>query len=135
LTKSCGKACVKAVVSGSARKEVETILDKNIGAQFFDVIITGDDLEEGKPQPVPFQIALRKMNLMPSDVIVVENSPLGVQAAVRAGLKYIVTLNNSPLDPNTDFKQAISSDIENVMFKDTKSASEFLLNWCCGNTK
>jgi beta-phosphoglucomutase len=135
LTKSCGKACVKAVVSGSARKEVETILDKNIGAQFFDVIITGDDLEEGKPQPVPFQIALRKMNLMHSDVIVVENSPLGVQAAVRAGLKYIVTLNNSPLDLNTDFKEAISSDIENVMFKDTKSASDYLLNWCCGNTK
>jgi beta-phosphoglucomutase len=136
LTRSCGEACTKAVVSGSARKEVEAILDKNIGAQFFDVIITGDDLEEGKPQPAPFQIALKKMKLKPSEVMVVENSPLGVEAAVRAGLKYIITLNNTPLDLNADFKEVISSDVEKGTFRDTKSAGEFLKNWCrCGNTK
>jgi beta-phosphoglucomutase len=135
LTKRCGQVCIKAVVSGAARKEVEIVLEKNLGARFFDVIITGDDLEEGKPQPTPFQIALEKMKLMPSDVVVVENSPLGVEAAIRAGLKYIITLNNSPLDPNTDFKEVISSNVENVMFKDTRSAREFLMNWCCGNTK
>lgn len=136
LTRSCGQTCTKAVVSGSARKEVEAILDKNIGAQFFDVIITGDDLEARKPQPAPFQIALKKMKLKPSDVIVVENSPLGVEAAVRAGLKYIITLNNTPLELRADFKEVISSDLEKVTFKDTKSAGEFLKNWCCcGNAK
>lgn len=131
LTKECGKSCIKAVVSGAAREEVRTILDKNIGARFFDFIITGDDLEKGKPNPAPFEIALNKMNLAPSLVVVVENSPLGVEAANRAGLKSIITLNNTPLDIHNDFKGVLSSDLEKFTFNDTRSASGFLKNWCC----
>jgi beta-phosphoglucomutase len=132
LTTECGKTCIKAVVSGSAREEVEAILDKNIGAKYFDFIITGDDLKKGKPNPTPFVIALNKMKLAPSQVIVVENSPLGVEAANRAGLKSIITLNNTPLDIHNDFKGVISSDPEKFTFNDTRSASYLLKNWCCG---
>ena len=131
LTKECGKSCIKAVVSGAAREDVRAILDKNIGGKFFDFIITGDDLEKGKPNPAPFEIALSKMNLSPSQVIVVENSPLGVEAANRAGLKSIITLNNSPLDIHNDFKGVLSSDPKKLTFNDTRSASDFLKKWCC----
>jgi beta-phosphoglucomutase-like phosphatase (HAD superfamily) len=126
LTANCGKSCFKAVVSGAAKEEVETILDKNIGVNYFDFIITGDDLEKGKPDPTPFLIALSKMNLPSSQVIVVENSPLGVEAAKRAGLEYIITLNNTPLDIHNDFKEVISSDSEKTIYSDTRSASKFL---------
>ena len=132
LTSNCGKSCIKAVVSGASREEVEAILDKNIGAKYFDLIITGDDLEKGKPNPAPFMIALNKMNLSASQVIVVENSPLGVEAANKAGLECIITLNNTPLDIHNDFKEVMSSDPKKFTFKDTKSASKFLKNWCCG---
>jgi beta-phosphoglucomutase len=131
LTKDCGNSCIKAVVSGAAREEVRAILDKNIGAKYFDFVITGDDLKKGKPNPAPFEIALNKMNLAPSQVIVVENSPLGVEAANRAGLKSIITLNNTPLDIHNDFKGVLSSDLEKFTFNDTRSASDFLKNWCC----
>lgn len=132
LTTECGKSCIKAVVSGSTREEVEAILDKNIGAKYFDLIITGDDLEKGKPNPTPFIIALNKMNLDASQVIVVENSPLGVEAANKAGLKYIITLNNTPLNIHNDFKGLIPSDPEEIIFDNTRSASKFLKKWCCG---
>jgi beta-phosphoglucomutase-like phosphatase (HAD superfamily) len=132
LTSNCGKSCIKAVVSGAAREEVEAILDKNIGSKYFDVIITGDDIEKGKPNPAPFMIALDKMNLPASQVIVVENSPLGVEAANKASLECIITLNNTPLDIQNDFKEVMSSDPKKFTFKDTKSASNFLKNWCCG---
>jgi HAD superfamily hydrolase (TIGR01509 family) len=131
LTKECGKTCIKAVASGAARKEVEAILDKNIGAKYFDFIITGDDLQKGKPNPAPFVIALNKMNLAPSQVIVVENSPLGIEAANRAGLKSVITLNNTPLDIHNDFNEVMTSDPEKFTFNDTRSASNFLKNWCC----
>lgn len=131
LTTHCGKFCIKAVVSGSAREEVEAILDENIGAKYFDFIITGDDLEKGKPNPAPFVIALNKMDLATSQVIVVENSPLGVEAANKAGLECIITLNNTPLDIHDDFKGVMSSDPEKFTFKDMRSASKFLKNWCC----
>jgi HAD superfamily hydrolase (TIGR01509 family) len=132
LTSNCGKSCIKAVVSGAAREEVEAILDKNIGSKYFDFIITGDDIEKGKPNPAPFMIALDKMNLPASQVIVVENSPLGVEAANKASLECIITLNNTPLDIQNDFKEVMSSDPKKYTFKDTKSASDFLKNWCCG---
>jgi beta-phosphoglucomutase-like phosphatase (HAD superfamily) len=132
LTSNCGKSCIKAVVSGAAREEVEAILDKNIGSKYFDFIITGDDIEKGKPNPAPFKIALNKMNLPASQVIVVENSPLGVEAANKAGLECIITPNNTPLDIQNDFKEVMSSDPKKFTFKDTKSASNFLKNWCCG---
>lgn len=130
--RSCG--CLKAVVSGSSKQEIEVILDKNIGSKNFDMIITGDELGgEGKPDPKPFQTALQKMNLKPSEAIVVENSPLGIEAAKQASLRYIVTLNNTPLDISSDFKGLISGDNNNNnnVFKDTKSASSFLKDWCC----
>jgi HAD superfamily hydrolase (TIGR01509 family) len=132
LTSNCEKSCIKAVVSGAAREEVETILEKNIGSKYFDFIITGDDIEKGKPDPEPFMIALNKMNLPASQVIVVENSPLGVEAANKAGLECIITLNNTPLDIQNDFKGVMSSNPKKFTFKDTKSTSNFLKNWCCG---
>src|SRR5947209_17678295 len=67
--KSC--PCLKAVASGSAKQEIETTLEENIGLENFDIIVTGDDLGEGKPDPKPFQIALQRMNLKPSEAIVV----------------------------------------------------------------
>ena len=46
----------------------------------FDFVISGDELKkgEGKPDPASFQRALQRMNLTPSEAIVVENSPLGI---------------------------------------------------------
>jgi beta-phosphoglucomutase len=124
--------CLKAIVSGASKQEVEFLLDKN-RINDFDIKITGEDLKDGKPDPEPFQTALEKLKLKPSDAIIVENSPLGVESAIRAKMNYIVTLNNTPLNIS-DFKGLLPNNadqIENIVFKDTKSASNFLIKWCC----
>jgi HAD superfamily hydrolase (TIGR01509 family) len=118
--------CSKAVVSGSAKEDVEAIIDKNFGKTLFEIIITADDIEKGKPDPSSFIIALRRMNLKPSQTIVVENAPLGVQAANNAGIKCIVVLNNSPLMVS-DFKSLTSQD---KIFKETRSTKNVLQSWC-----
>ena len=118
--------CYKAVVSGSAKEDVEAIIDRSFGKKLFDMIITADDIEKGKPDPYSFIIALRKMNLKPSQTIVVENAPLGVQAANNAGIKCIVVLNNSPL-VISDFESLISED---GIFKETRSTKNVLQSWC-----
>jgi beta-phosphoglucomutase len=66
------------------------------------------------------------MNLKSSQTIVVENAPLGVQAANNAGIKCIVVLNNSPLMVS-DFKSLISQD---EIFKETRSTKNVLQSWC-----
>lgn len=123
--------CLKAVVSGASRKEVESLLEQN-NLDKFDLIISGEDLEEGKPSPEPFSTALSKLKLKPSEALIVENSPLGVNSAAKAKIQYIITLNNTPLKLS-DFYN-IPNDIQFArkrIFKDTQSASKLLVDWCC----
>lgn len=101
--------CAKAVVSGSTRHDVETILEQAFGKDMFEVIITADDTEKGKPDPSAFLEALRRLNVKPAHALVVENAPLGVRAANSAGIPCYVALNNSPL-ARSDFKGIITED-------------------------
>jgi beta-phosphoglucomutase-like phosphatase (HAD superfamily) len=118
---------LKAVVSGAAKQEVDTIIEQNFGKDNFDLIMNGDELEgKGKPDPAPFKVALQRLNLDNNDVLVVENAPLGIKSANNAGIQSIVTLNTSPL-ATEDFKDLISKD---RIFIDTKSAGRFLNKWC-----
>jgi beta-phosphoglucomutase len=123
--------CLKAVVSGASRKEVESLLKQtNLGK--FDLIISGEDIGEGKPSPEPFSMALSKLKLKPSEALVVENAPLGVDSAVKAKIEYIITLNNTPLKLS-DFR-GIPNDADFArkrIFEDTRAAGKFLVQWCC----
>ena len=119
--------CSKAVVSGSAKEEVDTIMNEIFGIDAFNIIINGDQFEgKGKPDPASFEVALQRLNVKPSDAVVVENAPFGVKAANSAGIPCIVTLNTSPL-AISDFKGSIS---EERIFKNTSSAGKFLNDWC-----
>jgi beta-phosphoglucomutase len=74
-----------AMVSGSNRTTVKKIIERFfLGC--FDVVINGSDLERGKPDPDPFLKALEILDLTKNECIVVENAPLGITAAKRAGL-------------------------------------------------
>lgn len=120
--------CRKAVVSGSAKKDVERILGQAIGfgKEQFDVVITADEIMKGKPDPSSLLSAGEKLKLKTTDALVIENAPLGVEAANRAGIPCIVVLNNTPLDI-TAFKSLIS---EERIFKRTELAFDFMQKWC-----
>lgn len=49
-------------------------------------VVSAFDVKRGKPDPEPYLLALAKMNLAPSEAIVVENAPLGIQSATAAGI-------------------------------------------------
>jgi beta-phosphoglucomutase len=122
--------CLKAIVSGSSKNEVEMIIDKIFGKDKFDIIINGDDFEgKGKPNPASFKSAIDKLNIQYSsssnNILIVENAPLGVTAANAAHIPSIVILNNSPLE-TSDFTGLISRD---KIFKTIKSVKEYLIRW------
>ena len=118
--------CTKAVVSGSARKDVEVLIDRTFGKNNFDVIITADDIDRGKPDPIAFITALNRMKIDTAEAIVVENAPLGVEAAFKAGLQCIIVLNNTPLQMK-DFK--LMTDYSRI-FEETKYTAKLLETWC-----
>jgi HAD superfamily hydrolase (TIGR01509 family) len=53
----------------------------------FDAIVTGDECSRGKPDPEPFLRCAEKLGIPPERCLVVENAPLGVAAAKRAGMR------------------------------------------------
>jgi HAD superfamily hydrolase (TIGR01509 family) len=126
------RSCLKAVVSGAAKQEVDTIIERDFGKDKFDLIMNGDELEgKGKPDPAPFKVALQRLNLDNNEALVVENAPLGIKSANDAGIQSIVTLNTSPLAID-DFKELIAED---RIFKDTISAGRFLKKWCISDNE
>lgn len=89
--------------------------------------INGDEFEgKGKPDPSSYIAALQKLEIPSSNALIVENAPLGVQAANNARIKCIVILKSSPLFP-VDFEGIIED--ENI-FTDIKMASAMLKDWC-----
>ena len=76
-----------AVISSS--KNCLFILEKTKLVNLFDVIITGNDIKRGKPNPDVFLLAAEKLNLNPKNCIVFEDAVLGVQAAKNAKMKVV----------------------------------------------
>jgi beta-phosphoglucomutase len=73
------------VVTACAQKTMKTSLNENERA-LFDFIQTGDDVPRAKPNPDPYDIARKKLGLEKHECLVVENAPLGIESAKRAGL-------------------------------------------------
>ncbi|MDK2826083.1 haloacid dehalogenase superfamily, subfamily IA, variant 3 with third motif having DD or ED [Methanolobus vulcani] len=74
-----------AVVTGSERVTVESFMDQFFPG-IFDVIVSGEDVHYGKPYPEPYLKAVELLDIEKEECLVVENAPMGVESAKRAGL-------------------------------------------------
>ncbi len=72
------------VAAISSSKNCITILSRAQIDTLFDVIITGNDIKRGKPDPEIFLSASERMNLSPQECVVFEDAVLGVEAAKSA---------------------------------------------------
>lgn len=77
--------CLLGVASGSDR-EVVTELIQRFFPDTFSAIVSGNDVKEGKPSPEPYLRAVEMLGVKKNECIVIENAPLGVESAKRAGL-------------------------------------------------
>ena len=65
-------------MTGSSKQEAQSVIENNFGKDKFKVIINGDDFKgKGKPDPSPYLAAIRKLNVVTSDALIIENAPLG----------------------------------------------------------
>ena len=74
-----------AVASSSHRAPVERNLEKSGVRPYFDVVVCGEDLSRGKPDPEAFLTAAARLGLPPEDCYVFEDSFNGVRAGHAAG--------------------------------------------------
>jgi HAD superfamily hydrolase (TIGR01509 family) len=74
-----------ALVTMSWRSFAEAVLDA-LPDGSFAVVVTGDEVERGKPHPEPYLRAADLLGVSPSDCVALEDSPTGVASAVAAGV-------------------------------------------------
>lgn len=84
-----------AIYTGKGKTSTEITLKKLGIYEYFDLIISGDDVAEHKPSPEGIQIFLNQFQLKPETVIMVGDAPADVFAARNANVKIVSVLWDS----------------------------------------
>ncbi len=79
----------QAIASSAPRENVDVVLEVLGLASSFDASVAGEDVTAGKPDPQVFLTAATRVETPARRCIVVEDAPMGIEAARRAGMRSI----------------------------------------------
>lgn len=89
-----------AICSGSLLTEVEMVLEEARLRHLFEVIVSGEQVTKGKPDPEGFLLSLQRLNenrenpITANQCVVIEDSHWGLEAAKAAGMHTIAVTNS-----------------------------------------
>lgn len=92
-----------AVASSSKRETVKSNLDKVGILSYFDAVVSGDQVEHGKPAPDIFLLAAQQIGCAPEDCYVFEDGTNGIRAGAAAGCATVMIPDLTP--PNAQLEQ------------------------------
>jgi HAD superfamily hydrolase (TIGR01509 family) len=101
LLHDCNRLGVRTgLVTMSYRSLTNTLVEALPGV-WFDVVVAGDDVANGKPHPEPYRTAAHALGVAPEECIAIEDSPAGAESAETAGCRVVVVPNHVdvPLTP------------------------------------
>lgn len=85
-----------AIGSSGPPENVRLVVEKLGGDRVFRAFVTGKDVRRGKPDPQVFLMAAQKLGLEPARCVVIEDAPVGIEAARRAGMKSVGLQSPAP---------------------------------------
>jgi HAD superfamily hydrolase (TIGR01509 family) len=103
-----------AVASSSSRRDVNMVLNGINIADKFEVIASGDEVEEGKPNPALFLLAAKRLNLPVSDCVAIEDSNPGLRAAKDAGMKCIIVPHQHTQEQDFSRADVIVNSLDDI---------------------
>ena len=90
--------CKIVLVTGSAQASLLERLETHYPGFFHEeLMVTGFDVKHGKPHPEPYLMGLEKAGVAAAEAVVVENAPLGIESAHKAGI-FTIAANTGPLE-------------------------------------
>ncbi|HST31260.1 MAG TPA: HAD family phosphatase [Chthoniobacterales bacterium] len=95
-----------AVATSSVGASARPFLDRHHLTKLFDVIVTGDEVDRGKPAPDIYLQATQKLNVSVEDCLVVEDALSGIAAAKAAKIRVAAIPDHRFVDPAKFEKQA-----------------------------
>ncbi|MDQ4094409.1 MAG: HAD-IA family hydrolase [Actinomycetota bacterium] len=100
-----------AVATTGTSDWVLPLLDILFGLDAFDVVVTGSDISDLKPDPAVYLEALARLSVPPANAVAVEDSASGVHAAVAAGLACVAVVNEYTRDQDLSGAVAVVDDM------------------------
>jgi len=91
------------LVTGSQQVSLLERIEQDYPGIFGERRVTGHDVKHGKPNPEPYLKGIAHAGVKPCECIVLENAPLGVQAAHAAGC-FTIGINTGPLSEKDLYK-------------------------------
>lgn len=74
-----------ALTTSGRRVQQDKILEKFNLTDFFQTMVTAEDVKNGKPHPEPYAITVKKLSMQPEECLVIEDSDNGILSAKAAG--------------------------------------------------
>ncbi|MDD5600813.1 MAG: HAD family phosphatase [Actinomycetota bacterium] len=102
-----------ALATSTGKERAEFLLNASGIKKYFDVIICGDEIENGKPHPDIFLETCKKMGFQPENCIVLEDSENGIKGAYRAGMLPIMIPDM--IKPAKDIEAMLFKKFNNLM--------------------
>jgi len=97
----------RAIGSSTERANLDLLLDLMDLRRFFGVIVSGEEVVHGKPDPSIFLLAARRLGVAPASCVVLEDALVGIEAARRAGMPVLAVATTEPLDALRDATRAV----------------------------
>lgn len=114
---------ILAIASSTKKETIKKHLEKNnIEGKIFKVIVSGENITNGKPAPDIFIETCKKLSINPNEVIVLEDSNNGIKAAYTAGCIPI-------LIPDINIITKETREMAKYEFKDLTKVIDFLENY------
>lgn len=121
LMDACLDAGIKCAVCSAATKEaVEVTLDVLLGRARlarFDLVLAGafeGEATRKKPHPMVYNVAAQRLGLRKEDCVVIEDSQIGLQAAVAAGMRCVITHTSSTKSQSFEGADVVVSGLGGV---------------------
>jgi len=87
-----------AIGSSTERANLDLLLDLMDLRKFFRVIVSGEEVVHGKPDPSIFLLAAERLGAAPPGCVVIEDALVGLEAARRAAMPVLAVATTEPLD-------------------------------------
>ena len=104
-----------SIGTSTERKNVELAIRQHDLSQYFLGVACSEDVSKGKPDPEVFLKAAKILSITPKNCVVFEDSPHGIEAAIRAGMKTVALTTTHPsttfMHSNPDLLVASLADL------------------------
>jgi HAD superfamily hydrolase (TIGR01509 family) len=108
-----------AVATSGTREYADDVLTRLGLNQYFQFILTAEDIERGKPDPAVYHLAAERLGIEPGEMLVLEDSGNGCRAAVAAGAFAVAVPNRHTHEHQFNGAQFIADTLADPRIRQT----------------